>query len=58
MRMLATIWQNKVMNMRNRIETVFDVLKEKYGLVTSLPRSVNGYLAHYVRTIFAYVILN
>jgi hypothetical protein len=58
MKTLATIWNNKVMNMRSRIETVFDVLKERYNLVTSLPRSISGYLAHYIRTIFAYMILN
>src|SRR6476646_913246 len=46
MRTLATIFQNKCMNMRSRIESVFDVLKERFKLVTSLPRSINGYLAH------------
>jgi hypothetical protein len=58
MKVLATIWNNKCMNMRSRIETVFDVLKERYGLVTSLPRSVSGYIAHYFRTLFAYMVLN
>ena len=58
MKTLAIVWQNKCMNMRSRVETVFGVLKERYGLVTSLPRSISGYLAHYIRTIFAYMILN
>jgi hypothetical protein len=58
MKTLAALWQNKCMNMISRIETVFDVLKERYNLVTSLPRSISGYLAHYIRTIFAYMILN
>lgn len=58
MKILATLWQNKVMNMRSRIERVFDVLKERYNLVTSLPRSVNGYLSHYIRCLFGYMILN
>jgi hypothetical protein len=58
MRTLATLWQNKCMNMRSRIETVFDVLKERFGLVTSLPRSINGYLAHYIRCLFCYLVLN
>jgi hypothetical protein len=58
MRRLATLWQNKCMNMRSRIETVFDVLKERFGLVTSLPRSINGYLAHYIRCLFCYLVLN
>jgi Transposase DDE domain len=57
MKTLHTIWQNSCINLRNRIETVFDVLKERYDLVTSSPRSVNGYLAHYIRCLFCYVIL-
>lgn len=58
MRTLATIWNNKCINMRSRIETVFDVLKERYNLVTSLPRSISGYLAHYVRCLFGYMVFN
>jgi hypothetical protein len=58
MKTIAGEWQNKVMNMRSRIETVFDVLKERYNLVISLPRSINGYLAHYVRCLFGYMVLN
>ena len=58
MKTISTLWQNKCMNMRSRIETVFDVLKERYNLVTSLPRSVNGYLAHYIRCLFGYMVLN
>jgi hypothetical protein len=57
MKTIAGDWQNKAMNKRSRIETVFDVLKERYNLVTSLPRSINGYLAHYIRCLFGYVIL-
>lgn len=57
MKTIATIWQNKCMNMRSRVETVFDVLKERFGLVTSLSRSVNGYLSHYVRCIFGYMLV-
>lgn len=57
MKTLATMYDNTCMNMRSRIETVFDILKERYGLVTSLPRSVSGYLAHYVRTVFCYMVL-
>ncbi len=56
MKTLATHWQQKMMNKRSRVETVFGELKERYGLVTSLPRSINGYLAHYIRKIFAYVV--
>jgi Transposase DDE domain len=57
MKTLATLYDNRCMNMRSRIETVFDVLKSRYHLVTSLPRSITGYLAHYMRTIFCYVVL-
>jgi len=34
-----------LLNLRPRVETVFSILKEKLGLVTSLPRSEMGYLA-------------
>jgi hypothetical protein len=43
--------------MRSRIETVFNILKERYGLVTSLPRSINGYLSHYIRVLFCYLVI-
>jgi hypothetical protein len=58
MKTLATVFQNKCMNMRSRIESVFGELKERFGLVTSLPRSVSGYLAHYVRCLFGYMFLD
>jgi hypothetical protein len=58
MKTMAEDWQNKAMNMRSRIETVFDVLKERYNLVTSLPRSINGYLAHYIRCLFSYMVMD
>jgi Transposase DDE domain len=57
MKTLATIWQNKCMNMRSRVESVFGELKERCKLVTSLPRSVSGYLAHYIRCLFGYMLL-
>lgn len=58
MKTLSTIWQNKCMDMRSRIETVFGVLKERCGLVTSLPRSINGYFANYARALFKYIVIN
>ena len=39
---------------RNIIETVFSVLKDRLGLVTSLPRSLDGYLTHYILVLLAY----
>ncbi len=44
-----------LLNLRIRVESSFSVLKERFGLITSLPRSVNGYFAHYIRVIFAYM---
>lgn len=55
MKKIATYTQILLLNMRGRIESVFSVLKERLGLITSLPRSVNGYLAHYSRVLFGYL---
>ena len=44
-----------LLNLRPRIEVLFSILKERLGLITSLPRSVDGYLAHYIHTIFGYL---
>jgi hypothetical protein len=42
---------------RASIETIFSVLKERLGLVSTIPRSVQGYIAHYINTIFGYLML-
>jgi len=55
MKELATAVDIQLLNMRNRIEVLFSVLKERMNIVTSLPRSVNGYLAHYIYVIFGYM---
>jgi len=52
---IMTPFEQMLLNLRHRIETNFSVLKERYHLITSLPRSVKGYLSHYIRTIFAYM---
>lgn len=39
---------------RQIIETGFSVLKERLGLLTALPRSLDGYLVHYVLVLLAY----
>jgi hypothetical protein len=44
-----------LLNLRPRIETLFSILKERLGLITSLPRSINGYIAHYIYVIFGYI---
>lgn len=55
MKKLATPLQIFLLTMRGRIECVFSVLKERLGLISSLPRSENGYLAHYSRVLFGYL---
>ena len=50
-------WQLTLLHARPKIECVFDYLKEHLLLVTSFPRSVNGYAVHYIRTILAYQLL-
>lgn len=56
MKKLATAWQLKLYNGRFRIEFDFRSLKMFHGLVTSLPRSVNGYLANYVHALTSFVL--
>ena len=48
MKRLATAFDTWAYSTRMQIETNFRNLKEFYGLVTSLPRSVQGYLANYI----------
>ncbi len=47
-------WQCKLLHIRPKIETVFDYLKEHLHLISSFPRSVSGYLLHYVRILLGY----
>jgi transposase len=54
MKGLASLEQSQQFSRRSIIETVFSVLKDRLGLVTSLPRSLDGYLAHYVFVLLAY----
>ena len=39
---------------RNKIETLFSLLKGKYNLVTSKARSIEGYLAGIYASLYAY----
>lgn len=50
-------WQFALLNLRSKIESVYDVLKEHLHLVTSFARSIKGYLFHYVRILLGYQIL-
>ncbi len=49
-------WQNELYQTRMMIELNFKSLKMFFGLVSSLPRSVNGYLANYIHSPLAYVL--
>ena len=39
---------------RNKIETLFSLLKETYNLVTSKARSISGYLAGIYASLYTY----
>ena len=54
---VAAPWQNVLLNMRSKIESVFDYLKNHLHLVSSFPRSMNGYLIHYLRVLVSYQIM-
>ena len=54
---LAAPWQIKLLKLRPKIETVFDMLKEHMHLESSFPRSVMGYLVHYVRILLGYQVM-
>lgn len=56
MKKISTSLQIAVLNLRMRVEVHFRVLKVCYGLVTSLPRSINGCLAHYLATVCAHLV--
>lgn len=56
MKKLATAWQLRLYERRWKIEFDFRNLKLFHGLVTSLPRSVNGYLAHYLSALLSFVL--
>lgn len=47
-------WQQKLLAARVKVECTFDRLKEHLPLVSSFPRSLDGYLLHYVRILLGY----
>jgi len=51
---LITKWQHLLLRARPKIECVFDYLKNHLSLVSSFPRSVNGYFFNYLRNLLAY----
>lgn len=50
-------WQYLLLQARPKIECSFDYLKEHLFLVTSFPRSVQGYFVHYVRILLSYQLM-
>lgn len=56
MKKIATLAHIKLLSLRMRVEIHFRVLKLCYGLVTSFPRSIDGYLTHYLSAISAYLV--
>lgn len=56
MKRLATFWQLEIYKGRFQIEFDFRSLKMFFGLVTSLPRSINGYLNNYLHSLLAFAL--
>ena len=56
MKKLMTKWQEDLYTGRFQIEFDFRSLKMFHGLVTSLPRSVNGYLSNYIHALTSFVL--
>jgi hypothetical protein len=54
MKKIATEFENLLYDTRMLIELNFRNLKMFYGLVSPLPRSIDGYLSNYLYSIFAY----
>ena len=57
MKKLMTRWQEDLYRGRFAIEFDFRNLKLFHGLVTSLPRSVNGYLHNYLSALLSFVLV-
>lgn len=56
MKKIMTRFQEALYGTRMLIELNFRSLKMFYGLITSLPKSINGYLANYIYSLLAYQI--
>ena len=56
MKKLTTNWQLALYKTRMQIELNFRNLKMFHNLITSLPRSIDGYLGNYVYSLLAYVL--
>ena len=58
MKKLATKWQDKLYRSRFQIEFDFRSMKLFHGLVSSLPRSVDGMIANYLNAVGSFVLSN
>lgn len=56
MKRLATALDVFLLNTRMKVEVNFRNLKLFFGLLSSLPRSIDGYLANYLSSLLAYMI--
>jgi hypothetical protein len=56
MKRIITAFQNALYETRMQIELNFRNLKMFHQLITSLPKSIDGYLGNYVYSILAYVL--
>ena len=56
MKKMITLFQYHLYNTRMLIELNFRNLKMFYAFITSLPRSIDGYLANYIYSLLAYVL--
>lgn len=56
MKRIATAWQLFLYSRRFKIEFDFRNLKLFHGLVSSLPRSIDGYIGNYLFALLSYVI--
>ena len=56
MKKIATHFQHLLYNTRVRVETLFNNTKKFRGLISSLPRSIDGYLGNYICALLAEVL--
>ena len=56
MKKIITPWQKKLYDTRILIELNFRNLKLFKGLITSLPKSIDGYFANYIYSLLSYVL--
>lgn len=56
MKKIITLWQKKLYDTRMLIELNFRNLKLFKGLLTSLPKSIDGYFANYIYSLLSYVL--